>query len=250
MSAFSSSLPAPVNSTGAVMASKFVTATEAETTHAQRIAEAQAEGREYIEPSQTFDPRPLYEKLADKKRIEEEEHAEKLRFSNLVHRLDDDEYAFLASFDDAKTRRDREVARETKEELEGFRKQVAEAPEPPPSLMMGGGADGAGIGIGIGTGTETGHVPTATATKDFQRKALEGLVVVRKRKKVDGKRSAVDVKVEDEDGGGSGSKKARTSGTVRQPWLDPPSSSTVKKEPPIIPSGLGLLAAYSDSDSD
>ncbi|KAI8919701.1 N-terminal domain of NEFA-interacting nuclear protein NIP30-domain-containing protein [Entophlyctis helioformis] len=79
-----------------------------------------------------YDPRPLYERLAEKKRIEEEEHAEKLRLSNQIKRLDPDELEFLASTESAKAEMQREIRKADNEALEAFRnaKMAAALPIP------------------------------------------------------------------------------------------------------------------------
>ncbi|KAJ3176189.1 hypothetical protein HDU87_005404 [Geranomyces variabilis] len=238
MSAFGAA-HAPANPAAELMASRFATQEEVESKRAEREAEAKAEGREYVEKVEIFDPRPLYDQLADKKRIAEEEFAEKMKFSNLVHRLDDDEYEFLSSYDSENARKNKEIAQETKVELDAFRKAVSEVaavplggipdssivvpPPPPPPLAAG-----------------------ASKGKDFQKKAFEGLVV--RKRKVDG----ADVKEEKDAAAGEAKRPkvehnstAGTKASARPAAAKPKSPAASRVNP------LASLVAYSDnSDSD
>ncbi|KAJ3158046.1 hypothetical protein HDU89_000429 [Geranomyces variabilis] len=241
MSAFGAA-HAPANSAAELMKSRFATQEEVESKRAEREAEAKAEGREYVEKVEIFDPRPLYDQLADKKRIAEEEFAEKMKFSNLVHRLDDDEYEFLSSYDSENARKNKEIAQETKVELDAFRKAVSEV---------------AALPLGVGTTTDNSIAaaplppppPPLAASgskgKDFQKKALEGLVV--RKRKVDG--AAVKKEMD------------AAPQVVKRPKVEDSTSSNTtpalpaaaKPKSPAAPrvKPLASLVAYSDnSDSD
>ncbi|KAJ3156740.1 hypothetical protein HDU86_003506 [Geranomyces michiganensis] len=242
MSAFSAA-HAPANPAAEMMKSRFATQEEVESKRAEREAEAKAEGREYVEKQEVFDPRPLYDQLADKKRIAEEEFAEKMKFSNLVHRLDDDEYEFLSSYDSENARKNKEIAQETKVELDAFRKAVSEVGPP---LVVGAGADSI-----VAPPPPPPAIAAGPRGKDFQKKALEGLVV-RKRKAGGGPAS----------GDASDEKKGAATQEGKRPKVDAPTKVGNKASPcptdakPLHAAAqranpLASLVAYSDnSDSD
>ncbi|TPX60969.1 hypothetical protein PhCBS80983_g01422 [Powellomyces hirtus] len=241
---FSSSLPATTNPSAAIMASKFVTQTEAESTRAVRQAEAAAEGREYVEKEEVFDPRPLYEKLADKKRIEEEEFAEKMKFGNLVHRLDEEEYEFLSNYDNENTKKSKEIALETRQQLDLFRKAVSEAATP---------IDVSKVPLPLAPPPPTQH----KNAKDFQRAALKG-VVVRKRKPdavvVNGEMGMKKMKVQEIATEAVKKLKVEEEATEALSKTDAgKTTSTAARQPtqdkkPLNP--LGMIAAYSDDSAD
>ncbi|KAJ3165095.1 hypothetical protein HDU88_004814 [Geranomyces variabilis] len=240
MSAFGAA-HAPANPAAELMKSRFATQEEVESKRAEREAEAKAEGREYVEKVEIFDPRPLYDQLADKKRIAEEEFAEKMKFSNLVHRLDDDEYEFLSSYDSENARKNKEIAKETEVELDAFRKAVSEV---------------AALPLAVGTTTDNSIAaaplpppPPLTVSgskgKDFQKKALEGLVV--RKRKVDG----ADVKKETDAAAQVGKRPKVEDSTSSN--TTPARQAAAKPKSPAAPrvKPLASLVAYSDnSDSD
>ncbi|KAJ3184849.1 hypothetical protein HDU85_001528 [Gaertneriomyces sp. JEL0708] len=159
MAGFSSATPG--------IASKFVSADALEAARNEREEEAKAEGRELPDEKEVYDPRPLFERLAEKKRIEEEEFAERMRFSNLVKRLDDDEYAFLAQYESEEQKRQREILESDRKELEAFRKAV-EAPAAPDIKSTT-------------TSSRRIGADKKSSSKDFQRALLQGVVVKKRR---------------------------------------------------------------------
>ncbi|KAI8820751.1 N-terminal domain of NEFA-interacting nuclear protein NIP30-domain-containing protein [Fimicolochytrium jonesii] len=217
------------NEAAGAMMGKFVSASEIESARNEREQEAKAEGREVDDIP--YDPRPLYERLAEKKRIEEEEFAEKMKFGNLVRRLDEDEYQFLSNYSDETAKKDHEIAQETRRELDAFRKAVAEA-QPP-------------MDVKAAAARTTAADPTQKkppAAQDFQRNLLKG-VMVRKRKSEDlvvplGKKARTD-------GDASKSPKAATAATKITRVPD------TKPAPAAPANPLGLFSSYaSDDDSD
>ncbi|KAI9005299.1 N-terminal domain of NEFA-interacting nuclear protein NIP30-domain-containing protein [Gaertneriomyces semiglobifer] len=160
MTGFSSATPG--------IGSKFVSADALEAARNEREEEAKAEGRELPDEKEVYDPRPLFERLAEKKRIEEEEFAERMRFSNLVKRLDDDEYAFLAQYESEEQKRQREIVESDRKELEAFRKAV-EAPVVP-DIIKSTTSTSRRIGA-----------DKKSSSKDFQRALLQGVVVKKRR---------------------------------------------------------------------
>ncbi|KAJ3083119.1 hypothetical protein HK102_001243 [Quaeritorhiza haematococci] len=199
---------------------------------------------------ENYDPRPLYEILADRKRIKEEEFAEKMRFSNLIKRIDEEEFEFLMNRESEEEKKRIEAKRMEREELDEFRKAVAEKqqqpdldaptpnPAPPPPR------------------SQTASKPAVV--KDFQKSLLSG-VVVKKRKAPDEGKS-------DKDGGVSTSKELtkdlkkqateaaksdlaalkeqKSTGKIVQKDVDRPKTTPA-------PNPLNLLSMYDDeSDSN
>ncbi|KAL2915420.1 hypothetical protein HK105_205036 [Polyrhizophydium stewartii] len=85
-------------------------------------------------PEEAYDPRPLYEKLAERKRIQEEEFAEKMRLANQVKRLDPDEVEFLATAQSEAEAKERAIRQADQEALDAFRNAKIVAAVPPPIL--------------------------------------------------------------------------------------------------------------------
>ncbi|KAJ3041476.1 hypothetical protein HDV00_009272 [Rhizophlyctis rosea] len=220
---------APINN-------KFIT----EAAVAEARTEREKEGRKDVE--EVYDPRPLYERLAEKKRIEEEEFAERMKFSNMVKRLDDEEYEFLAAYDDEEEKKRQEIARSDAKELEQFRKAVSEAPVDATAVV-------AEI---VGTAKPSRPAPSATQApaRDFQRSILSG--IVRKRKAS-----------EEQPSSGSPGNNSATSATKKRAVTErtkrsseggsPVKQNKEEKAPsaaPSAPNPLQMLAAYDASDSD
>ncbi|KAI9103778.1 hypothetical protein DFS34DRAFT_645831 [Phlyctochytrium arcticum] len=114
--------------------SKFIT-------EAEVLAEQKANGTEGKEDPipEVHDPRPLFERLAERRAIAEEEFAEKIKFSNLVYRIDEEESRFLTAHGEEDYKRRKQIAAQEREQLEVFRKAVAESnvitPESPAKLL-------------------------------------------------------------------------------------------------------------------
>ncbi|ORX96871.1 hypothetical protein K493DRAFT_314305 [Basidiobolus meristosporus CBS 931.73] len=73
-------------------------------------------------PEEVYDSRPLFERLAEQRTLKEEALMEAAKFSNLIHRIDDDEFDFLKTLDDDERKKKLEVLKEEQEELERYRK--------------------------------------------------------------------------------------------------------------------------------
>ncbi|KAH6572170.1 hypothetical protein BASA50_010865 [Batrachochytrium salamandrivorans] len=104
------------------IAGKFVTEAElSNLPESARLSEAE------------YDPRPLFEKLAEKKRIQEEEFAEKMRFANQIKCLDPDEVEFLTLAESEAAAKDKAIRLADQDALESFRNSKMTA-VPPRSL--------------------------------------------------------------------------------------------------------------------
>ncbi|KAJ3054988.1 hypothetical protein HK097_000134 [Rhizophlyctis rosea] len=231
--------------------SKFITEAALAEQRQERESEAKSHGKDLEE---VYDPRPLFERLAEKKRIEEEEFAEKMKFSNMVKRLDDDEYEFLVAYDDEEEKKRKEIAAADEKELEQFRKAVTEGPIDPATI--------AAEALGTSKPSRPAQLPKQAPAKDFQRSILNG--IVRKRKASDGpaasaksadaggsaETSPSKKRVAKEGSDGAGVKAGGKGGALT--GSKPPALATSKSVPSAPASNsLSLLAAYSDdSDSD
>ncbi|KAG9303102.1 hypothetical protein G9A89_005060 [Geosiphon pyriformis] len=113
---------------------KFVSEEEIQEARQKR----QAEWKKVLEESgqnpetaklqeEVYDPRTLYERLQEQKMKKEETFQELTRFSNLVHRLDEDEIDFLAALENEERTKELDKLRKEKEELEEFRRAAMEA---------------------------------------------------------------------------------------------------------------------------
>ncbi|TPX68180.1 hypothetical protein SpCBS45565_g03248 [Spizellomyces sp. 'palustris'] len=262
------------NVSAEAMSGKFVTEAALQAAREERDAEAQALGKEQLptpqdaEPvkeEEVYDPRPLFERLAgmfsgwsvtekwltligpaERKRIEEEEFAEKMRFSNLVKRLDDEEYEFLSAYDDEETKRRKEIAANDRRELEAFRKAVSEVASPADHIQLV--AD-----------TKPAPAKKIPAARDFQSSLLNGIVRKRKSESVDNsnQKSDADKGGEDTHGttkrakGGDG-KVERSDSVGSTTDVNGSSKSTSsRRAEATTPNPLSLLSAYpSDSEED
>ncbi|KNC95996.1 uncharacterized protein SPPG_08595 [Spizellomyces punctatus DAOM BR117] len=183
---------------------------------------------------------------AERKRIEEEEFAEKMRFSNLVKRLDDEEYEFLSAYDDEETKRRKEIAANDRRELEAFRKAVSEVASPADHIQLV--AD-----------TKPAPAKKIPAARDFQSSLLNGIVRKRKSESVDSSNQKSHGDKGADDTRGTTKRAKGGDGKVEQPdnvegakdvnGSSKPTSSRRAEE--TTPNPLGLLSAYpSDSDED
>ncbi|KNC95995.1 hypothetical protein, variant [Spizellomyces punctatus DAOM BR117] len=234
------------NVSAVAMSGKFVTEAALQAAREERDAEAKALGQEPVKEEEVYDPRPLYERLAERKRIEEEEFAEKMRFSNLVKRLDDEEYEFLSAYDDEETKRRKEIAANDRRELEAFRKAVSEVASPADHIQLV--AD-----------TKPAPAKKIPAARDFQSSLLNGIVRKRKSESVDSSNQKSHGDKGADDTRGTTKRAKGGDGKVEQPdnvegakdvnGSSKPTSSRRAEE--TTPNPLGLLSAYpSDSDED
>ncbi|RIB05960.1 N-terminal domain of NEFA-interacting nuclear protein NIP30-domain-containing protein [Gigaspora rosea] len=115
------------------MDQKFVSSTEIEEARKKRAEEWKAAyerlGEKPPEIEEEYDPRTLYEKLQEQKMKKEEAFQEMTRFSNLIHRLDEDEIDFLATLEHEQRGKEMEKMKKVEEELEEFRRAAAKADE-------------------------------------------------------------------------------------------------------------------------
>ncbi|KAK9721497.1 hypothetical protein K7432_003377 [Basidiobolus ranarum] len=85
------------------------------------------ENAEIKPPVEEYDARPLYQRLAEQRIIKEEAILEAAKFSNLIHRIDDDEFDFLKTLDDEERKKKIDLLKQERDELEKYRKAVKEA---------------------------------------------------------------------------------------------------------------------------
>ncbi|CAG8619335.1 20151_t:CDS:2 [Racocetra fulgida] len=105
------------------MDQKFVSSTEIEEARKKRAEEWKA-AYERLGEKEEYDPRTLYEKLQEQKMKKEEAFQEMTRFSNLIHRLDEDEIDFLATLEHEQRGKEMEKMKKVEQELEEFRRSV------------------------------------------------------------------------------------------------------------------------------
>ncbi|CAJ0825035.1 21109_t:CDS:2 [Entrophospora sp. SA101] len=114
-------------SIGAKMDHRFVSSTDLEEAKRKRAEEWKAAyerlGQKPPEKEkEEYDPRTLYERLQEQKMKKEEAFQEMTRFSNLVHRLDEDEIEFLAMLDNEEKIKELDKSKKVEKELEEFRR--------------------------------------------------------------------------------------------------------------------------------
>ncbi|KAJ1913815.1 hypothetical protein H4219_005050 [Mycoemilia scoparia] len=86
---------------------------EARASQDSEWAEAYKRGeRKTPPPDKDYDPRSLYERLQEQKQKKLDAVAESKKFSNMVHRIDNDEYEFLTALDDQQKQQELERKRE------------------------------------------------------------------------------------------------------------------------------------------
>ncbi|RIA94706.1 N-terminal domain of NEFA-interacting nuclear protein NIP30-domain-containing protein [Glomus cerebriforme] len=113
------------------MENKFVSSKELEDARVKRQEEWKKAferiGEKPPPIEENYDPRTLYERLQEQKVKKEEAFQEMTRFSNLIHRLDEDEIEFLATLESEERVKDLEKTKRDEEEIEKFRRAAAEA---------------------------------------------------------------------------------------------------------------------------
>nr|CAG8581351.1 5185_t:CDS:2 [Entrophospora candida] len=107
---------------------RFVSSTDLEEAKRKRAEEWKAAyerlGQKPPEKEkEEYDPRTLYERLQEQKMKKEEAFQEMTRFSNLVHRLDEDEIEFLAMLDNEEKIKELDKSKKVEKELEEFRRK-------------------------------------------------------------------------------------------------------------------------------
>ncbi|RKO87990.1 hypothetical protein BDK51DRAFT_34439 [Blyttiomyces helicus] len=187
-------------------------------------------------PSIPYDPRPLYEKLAEKKRIAEE--------GNLVRRLDEDEIAFLNQYTETDHERQRAEANEERAELESFRKAVAEAKPDAATEMLQLGKDPSAIAAPASTTTPVVRKPVVV--RDAQRSLLQGAIV--RKRKVEGGGGDGPAKKVLVAGGGKSAEADRPVAKGVAVVADAKKSSAASSAPPTGLAGLGDYADSSDEE--
>ncbi|GBB97084.1 hypothetical protein RclHR1_02910012 [Rhizophagus clarus] len=113
------------------MENKFVSSKEIEEARLKRQEEWKKAferiGEKPPPIEEEYDPRTLYERLQEQKIKKEEAFQEMTRFSNLIHRLDEDEIEFLATLESEERVKELEKMKRDEEEVEKFRRAAAEA---------------------------------------------------------------------------------------------------------------------------
>ncbi|KAJ3296792.1 hypothetical protein HK104_001208 [Borealophlyctis nickersoniae] len=245
MSEWNSSLAGPAN---AIISNKFVTEAELQANRHERETAAKNEGKELVE---VYDPRPLYEKLAEKKRLEEEAFNEKMKFSNLVKRLDEEEFEFLANYDEQEARRQREIALNDQKELEKFRAAVVEPPIEPSKVAAGA------LGVSLVRPLVVQPAKKTPPVRDVQKSVLQGIVRKRKSDQVDAAGGKPNPKPAEPSTAEPSSKKTKSmvgsnsvkvSSTSQKGTVAKVSDKALQPSNNINP--LALLGAYDDSEDE
>ncbi|KAI9209871.1 N-terminal domain of NEFA-interacting nuclear protein NIP30-domain-containing protein [Polychytrium aggregatum] len=196
------------------------------------------------EDSAPYDSRPLYERLQERKQREEEAFAEKMKFGNLIKKIDEDEFEFLMNQHEEEAMKRSEILSIERKELEEFRKAVLDQPTPAAAPVLA-------------LGKSSTPVTPAVRAKDFQKGLLSG-IQVKKRK---------SLQSEEPDGSSATAPKRErlqespippTSATGARPIASPISkpgrAETISSAQPASagpkPGLSALLGAYGDSDDE
>ncbi|CAG8585226.1 9065_t:CDS:2 [Ambispora gerdemannii] len=115
-----------------IISNKFVSEEEIQEARERRKAEWKRVLEEGGEKStdetatreEEYDPRTLYERLQEQKMKKEEMFQEMTRFSNLIHRLDEDEIDFLAALETEERNKELNKLQKEEEELKEFRRDA------------------------------------------------------------------------------------------------------------------------------
>ncbi|RGB37393.1 N-terminal domain of NEFA-interacting nuclear protein NIP30-domain-containing protein [Rhizophagus diaphanus] len=122
------------------MENKFVSSKELEEARLKRQEEWKKAferiGEKPPPIEEEYDPRTLYERLQEQKLKKEEAFQEMTRFSNLIHRLDEDEIEFLATLESEERVKELEKMKRDEEEVEKFRRAAAEADKAATSKLI------------------------------------------------------------------------------------------------------------------
>ncbi|XP_077302829.1 PSME3-interacting protein isoform X2 [Arctopsyche grandis] len=76
-------------------------------------------------PEETFDPRPLYQRLEEQKNKKDAEFEEAHKLKNMIRGLDDDEVGFLELVEQSKASVARQISLEEQREMKEFRERVS-----------------------------------------------------------------------------------------------------------------------------
>ncbi|ORX54687.1 hypothetical protein BCR36DRAFT_581573 [Piromyces finnis] len=178
--------------------------------------------------SEPYDPRPLYQRLAEKKRKEEDELLEKNKLSNFIYQMNNDEYDFLNNVKEEENLKYQQLKEEEKKEVEKFRKDVESSNLKTPyldSLLKETSKDNKEI-------DKDKKIPSKV--KSFQKNLLENIIVKKKRDRPSEKDKDDKVNI----------KRPKNSTTNEK------SEEIEKVNDDTKSSALSLLASYSDSDSE
>jgi len=173
-------------------------------------------------PSETYDPRPLYQRLAENKRKEEDELLEKNKLSNFIYQMNNDEYDFLNNVKEEENLKYKQLKEEEKKEVEQFRKEVESSTLKTPyldSLLKETSKDNK---------EKENEKKSTPKVQSFQKNLLQNIIVKKKR----GRENE-----EKEDKTNNEIKKAKH-------------QESEKTNKTSQTSALSLLANYSDSDTD
>ncbi|CAI2162360.1 12235_t:CDS:2 [Funneliformis geosporum] len=192
------------------MESKFISSKEIEEARLKRQEEwKKAFERINEKPppiEEDYDPRTLYERLQEQKMKKEEAFQEMNRYSNLIHRLDEDEIEFLATVESEERVKELEKMKKDEVELENFRQAAAEADK---------------VAISKPIAHEPAPAPVKNTLKqDSQRKILAN--AVKKTVKSTRSKSLPPVTIE---------PPSSTSDQVLSPIIIEQSSHAIKREP-------------------
>ncbi|KAF8939874.1 hypothetical protein BGZ47_008022 [Haplosporangium gracile] len=89
-----------------------------------------------IQEEVPYDPRTLYERLQEQKQKKSDAFAEAIKFGNLIHKIDNDEFDFLSSLEDEEAKKKREQAEQEAEALKNFRMNVISKTSTAPSPLL------------------------------------------------------------------------------------------------------------------
>ncbi|ORX85230.1 hypothetical protein BCR32DRAFT_265762 [Anaeromyces robustus] len=181
------------------------------------------------ESSVPYDPRPLYQRLAENKRKAEDELLEKNKLSNFIYQMNNDEYDFLNNVKEEENLKYKQLKEEEEKEVEKFRRDVESSILKTPYLDS------------LLKETSTKEIKEKEKEKkvtpkvqSFQKNLLQNIIVKKKRGR-DSQEEKETIKEKTD------IKK------VKQSSLKPEKS---KNNNNTQASALSLLANYSDTDSD
>ncbi|KAL6618553.1 hypothetical protein U3516DRAFT_293771 [Neocallimastix sp. 'constans'] len=175
-------------------------------------------------PSETYDPRPLYQRLAENKRKEEDEQLEKNKLSNFIYQMNNDEYDFLNNVKEEENLKYKRLKEEEKKEVEQFKKDVELSSLKTPyldSLLKETSND-----------NKNKEKIDKPKVQSIQKSLLQNIIVKKKR------------------GRDNQEKKENKENNKKVKILENKSKEEIKTEKKEQKSALLLLADYSNSDSN
>ncbi|KAI8384723.1 N-terminal domain of NEFA-interacting nuclear protein NIP30-domain-containing protein [Radiomyces spectabilis] len=187
-------------------------------------------------PQAEYDPRTLYERLREQRQIKEDQFAEANRLSNFIKRVDADEAEYFTTLSEVQKKLEQERKEKELEELENYRKAVELARITPSTEPLAAAIPS--------MAAPTVKKPTTGAKRKSSKNALDGLVVVKKKK------STEDEADEREKSPTKEEKPTAKKQDKSKPSPTNPGTATATKNTTSTNTLSSLLAYSDDSSSD